>query len=340
MLNTLSIELPDAPHSSAEWKIAAYSSAAPAPLSAGCGVMEGTTVLRASTNGWTCLAANPRPMPEEGWPSAHVAMPLCTDSEGLKWIQGAMSGAARDAWGMSRDGFAWMLHGDVGEDNTTPFVLDRADATGPWIESGPHLMLMPKDPTSLDSFPTDFSAGAPFVMFKGTKFAHVMIPLNPAGTSGWTEASIPDGLAHNEAAWKIAAFSSAAPAKIGDHATVMDTDGATVLRAGTNGWTCMSANMHPEPAEGWPTAHNAEPICLDAVGFQWIAGYMAGTPPVMDRDTFVFMLHGDNGYDNSNPAVRKQADAAPGQWIESGPHLMLMPKDPATLDAFTDDFHR
>ena len=85
LLNSLSVELPDAPHSSAEWKIAAYSSAAPAPLSAGCGVMEGTTVLRASTNGWTCLAANPRQMPEEGWPSAHVAMPLCTDSEGLRF---------------------------------------------------------------------------------------------------------------------------------------------------------------------------------------------------------------------------------------------------------------
>ena len=235
-----------------------------------------------------------------------------------------------------------VLHGDNGEDNTKPLVMSVDDIEDPrnWVQTGPHLMMMPKDPTSLDSFPTDFSAGAPFVMFKGSKFAHVMIPLNPSGTSGWTEASIPHGLAHNEAAWKIAAFSSAAPAKIGDHATVMDTDGATVLRAGTNGWTCMSANMHPEPAEGWPTAHNAEPLCLDAVGFQWIAGYMAGTPPVMDRDTFVFMLHGDNGYDNSNPAVRTQADSAPGQWIESGPHLMLMPKDPATLDAFTDDFHR
>jgi hypothetical protein len=199
--------------------------------------------------------------------------------------------------------------------------------------------MMPKDPASLDSFPTDFSTGAPFVMFKGSMFAHVMIPLNPSGTSGWTEASTPHGVAHNEAAWKIAAFSSAAPAKIGDHATVMDTDGATVLRAGTNGWTCLSANMHPEPAEGWPTAHNAEPLCLDAVGFQWIAGYMAGTPPVMDRDSFVFMLHGDNGYDNTNPAVHSQADSAPGKWIESGPHVMLMPKDPATLDAFTDDFH-
>ena len=177
LVTTLSVELPDAPHSSAEWKIAAYSSAAPAPLSAGCGVMEGTTVLRASTNGWTCLAANPRPMPEEGWPSAHVAMPLCTDSEGLKWIQGAMSGAARDAWGMSRDGFAWMLHGDVGEDNTTPFVLDRADATGPWIESGPHLMLFPADYHTLAAFPSDPYKGEPFVMFPGTPAAHLMIPV-------------------------------------------------------------------------------------------------------------------------------------------------------------------
>ena len=59
----------------------------------------------------------------------------------------------------------------------------------------------------------------------------------------------------------------------------------------------------------------------------------------MDRDTFVFMLHGDNGYDNTNPAVHAQADSAPENWIESGPHLMLMPKDPTTLAAFTDDFH-
>ena len=38
--------------------------------------------------------------------------------------------------------------------------------------------------------------------------------------------------------------------------------------------------------------------------------------------------------------MHAQADSAPGKWIESGPHLMLMPKDPASLDAFTDDFHR
>ena len=127
----------------------------------------------------------------------------------MKWMNDFMLGQDPD---IKRNTFMWMLHGDNGEDNTKRLVLSVDDVEDPknWIESGPHLMLMPKDPTSLDSFPTDFSSGAPFVMFKGTKFAHVMIPLNPAGTSGWTEASVPDGLAHNEAAWKIAAFSSAA----------------------------------------------------------------------------------------------------------------------------------
>ena len=67
-----------------------------------------------------------------------------------------MGGAPRDTWGMERDSFVWMLHGDVGEDNSTPMVLSEADATGDWIESGPHLMLMPKDPATLDAFTDDF----------------------------------------------------------------------------------------------------------------------------------------------------------------------------------------
>ena len=38
----------------------------------------------------------------------------------------------------------WMLNGDMGEDNTTAGVFDKKDSTpGQWIESGPHLMLMP-----------------------------------------------------------------------------------------------------------------------------------------------------------------------------------------------------
>merc|ERR1719231_1902606 len=70
-----------------------------------------------------------------------------------------------------------MLHGDMGEDNTQMGILNQADATeGQWIESGPHLMLFPKDTATLEDYTTDWSTGEPYVMFKGSDYAHLMIP--------------------------------------------------------------------------------------------------------------------------------------------------------------------
>ena len=41
-----------------------------------------------------------------------------------------------------------------------------------------HLMLLPRDPSSLDGMGDDFNTGAPYVMFPGTSGAHVMIPVD------------------------------------------------------------------------------------------------------------------------------------------------------------------
>ena len=65
-----------------------------------------------------------------------------------------------------------MLHGDLGEDNTKIGVLQKANSTpGQWIESGPHLMLMPRDPSTLQEFHADFSRGEPYLMMPGTDYA-------------------------------------------------------------------------------------------------------------------------------------------------------------------------
>lgn len=163
-------------HTSIEWQIAAYSSAAPAYIGDFATVIGGNgDVIRQGNNGWTCLSLNPRPFPENGWKDAHDAMPGCGDEEGMKWMQAALNGTKPD---MIRDTFIWMLHGDVGEDNTRMGVLDKADSTpGEWIESGPHLMLMPRDPSTLAAFSADFTTGAPYVMMPGSDYAHLMIPL-------------------------------------------------------------------------------------------------------------------------------------------------------------------
>jgi len=170
---------PDAPRTSTEWQIWAYSTASPSFISSNATAVDGANnVLREGTNGWTCLPANPRGMsdPGNGWNDAHEAMPLCADEEGMKWVAAYLAG---DRPQLERDAIVWMLHGDMGEDNTTPLVMSQTEAAdqSQWIVSGPHLMLMPKDSRSLDAFGTDFTAGSPYTMFVGTDYAHLMIPV-------------------------------------------------------------------------------------------------------------------------------------------------------------------
>ena len=62
-----------------------------------------------------------------------------------------------------------------------------------------------------------------------------------------------------------------------------------------------------------------------------MSAFMAGKKPNMERDTYMWMLHGDVGEDNTTAGVLNKSESTPGQWIESGPHLMLMPKDPVSL---------
>ena len=173
---------PDALHTSAEWKIWAYSTAAPSFIAANCTVVDmdsegNQIVLREGTNGWTAMAANPRGPadPENGWKDAHEAMAMVGDAQSFKWVTAYMSKTKPE---MDSDGWAWMLHGDMGEDNSKQMVMNKEDAAeGQWIESGAHLMLMPKDPSTLVGQTTDFMSGAPYVMFQGTGYDHLMIPV-------------------------------------------------------------------------------------------------------------------------------------------------------------------
>ncbi len=180
---------PEGPHTSTEWKIWAYSTAAPSFIASDCTVvdMDGT-VLREGTNGWTAMPGNPRGMsdPENGWKDPHEAMPMVADAEGMKWAMAYMGGTKPQ---LDRDGWMYMLHGDMGEDNSVGMRMSidgdgqieiktkETAEEGQWIVSGSHLMLMPKDPASLKGLTTDFNSGGPYIMFQGTGYDHVMIPV-------------------------------------------------------------------------------------------------------------------------------------------------------------------
>ena len=173
---------PEGPHTSTEWKIWAYSTAAPSFIASDCKVidMDGS-VLREGSNGWTAMPGNPRGMsnPEIGWKDPHEAMPMVTDAQGMKWAMAYMAGTKPE---LDHDGWMYMLHGDMGEDNSVGMRMSvnndgkidiktkETAAEGQWIVSGPHIMLMPKDPSSLSGLTTDFNSGGPYIMFEGTGY--------------------------------------------------------------------------------------------------------------------------------------------------------------------------
>ena len=116
--------------------------------------------LRAGTNGWMCMLDL-------------VGDSMCLDKEWQAW---------GDAWMSKKDppkpktiGVAYMLNGDKGASNTDPYAT-KPTADNHWVVSGPHIMLLPTDVSQLDSYPTEWTKGGPWVMWKGTPYAHIMVP--------------------------------------------------------------------------------------------------------------------------------------------------------------------
>jgi hypothetical protein len=119
-------------------------------------------VLRQGTNEWTCMAA----------PGA----PMCVDEQWMSWLNAYMN--QRDEVEVTAVGIAYMLRGDEGVSNIDPFAEGPA-ADNEWVVTGPHMMIIVPDPALLAGIPTDPSGGGPYVMWRGTPFVHVMIPLEP-----------------------------------------------------------------------------------------------------------------------------------------------------------------
>lgn len=103
-----------------------------------------------------------------------IDLSLTHHPAGMAWVEAYVKDEVPE---LKRDSIMYMLHGDLGEDNTTPKVTDPEVAGDNWIVSGPHLMLLPKDPSSLKKYPTDFNIGEPYTMMADTEYAHLMIPM-------------------------------------------------------------------------------------------------------------------------------------------------------------------
>lgn len=145
-------------------------SAAPAAISSAATVMDwdpsGALVeLRAGTNGWMCLA-------DEN-PAIEGDAPICVEAQ---WQELFRAHMARETPNITAMGVSYMLQGGPAASNTDPFATAPAEGDD-WIHDGPHLMIVVPDASALDGYPSDPDAGGPYVMWKDTPYAHLMVPV-------------------------------------------------------------------------------------------------------------------------------------------------------------------
>jgi hypothetical protein len=156
-------------------KIANAISAAPRSISANAAVMdwpatEGAemTTLRAGTNGYTCLP---------DFPNSKGNDPMCVDDQWMGFMGAMMTKAAPK---VSRIGIGYMIAPGSSSwgSNTDPFAM-KATADNEWGNDPPHVMLLVTDPSALEGLPATRQTGVPWVMWKGTPYAHIMVPVAP-----------------------------------------------------------------------------------------------------------------------------------------------------------------
>jgi hypothetical protein len=73
-------------------------------------------------------------------------------------------------------GFAYMLQGGSDASNTDPFAIEPAPGED-WVSTPPHVMILSPEPWDTNLFTTDHTSGEPYVMWAGTPYEHVMMPI-------------------------------------------------------------------------------------------------------------------------------------------------------------------
>ncbi len=73
-------------------------------------------------------------------------------------------------------GVSYMLAGGSDESNTDPMATGPAPGAE-WIATPPHIMLLMPGGFDADIFTTDHGSGYPYIMWDGTPYEHLMIPV-------------------------------------------------------------------------------------------------------------------------------------------------------------------
>ena len=139
---------------------------------------------------------------------------------------------------------------------------------------------------------------------------------NKAPNGGGSASAETKNTATSAATDPIASAESAAPAAIAHDASIMTVDAkghTTMLRKGTNGWTCM-----PDA----PATPGPDPMCFDPNAGQWVQAWTQHKPPPSNAVGLMYMLEGGTDASNTDPYATKPT--ADNDWVKTGPHIMVV----------------
>lgn len=164
LLLAVAVALP-ASADSVEDKIKVAMSAAPAAVSSQATIMDDDgTMLRKGSNGYTCMPGK----------MLTKYSPMCNDAV---WVSLMKAVESKSDFSTDQIGISYMLQGDAeAGSNDSPYETDSSEGT--WIKEGPHIMIVVPKPM-LKGLTSDPASGEPYVMWKDTPYAHIMIPVGP-----------------------------------------------------------------------------------------------------------------------------------------------------------------
>jgi hypothetical protein len=148
-------------------------SAAPPSVQASAGVMdEQGNMIRKGESAYVC-------MPTPAAIRAFGSEPICVDEVWMKWADAWLN---KKPFTTDRVGIAYMLAGDAaGASNIDPFATEPS-ADNDWVVEGPHVMVIVPDPAQLEGLPDTPTEDGAYVMWKGTPYVHIMVPVGPRPT--------------------------------------------------------------------------------------------------------------------------------------------------------------
>lgn len=129
-------------------------------------VMDGDKMrtLRQGKGEYTCVPDDPATPGKD---------PMCLDHNGMEWLQALME--HKDA-PKGQLGLVYMLQGGSDASNSDPFATSPP-AGAKWVTTGPHVMMVGMAGTLGNLPKTADAPDKPFIMFAGTSYEHVMMPI-------------------------------------------------------------------------------------------------------------------------------------------------------------------